>query len=77
MAFSRRIGSLRREYFLNKEAVAPLLLGKDDFCFFVYGHRLSSLYRGAILARKWLMKPFSASLFVKYSNPENSTQKDC
>ena len=63
-------GCLRREYLRNKETVASLPNGKDDFFFFVYGQRLSSLYRAANIARFWLTKGYLPSLFLKYSNAD-------
>ena len=66
---------LRREYLLKKED-APLRWGyqsKGDFS--LYGHRLSSLFREAILGATWLIKSiqigFSFSKILKL----NANQK--
>ena len=60
---------LRREYFQKKED-APLRRGyqsKGDFS--LYGHRLSSLYRRAIITSTWLTKGIQASFsFSKILN---------
>jgi len=68
----RASGCLRREYLANKEKVAPLHLNRGDLVFFVYGQRLSSLFRSYIVVGVWLIIPYLPSLFLKYSNSEIS-----
>ena len=66
---------LRREYFQKKEN-APLRRGyqcKGDFS--LYGHRLSSLYRGTIITATWLTKGIQTGFsFSKILN-SNANQK--
>ena len=66
---------LRREYLGNKEKVAPQPLNRGDF-FFVYGQRLSSLYRKSNLRLTWLIKSVQTGFsFSKILN-SNAYQKE-
>ncbi|MHA1128161.1 MAG: hypothetical protein ACTSRN_04315 [Alphaproteobacteria bacterium] len=72
MAFMEIPERLRREY-LRKKEDAPLSENKGDFS--LYGHRLSSLYRGLTLGEAWLIKRIQIGFSLSKILKSNANQK--